>query len=91
MGSLKTDKDKLKAVSPKNLADAFKAPVLLIHGEYDSVVNRTQSEDMAKALKRAGKQVEYIELKDEGHSNWEVETHILYLESIEAFLQKHLR
>lgn len=90
MGNLKTDKDKLRAVSPKNLADAFQAPVLLLHGEYDSNVNRTQSEDMAKALKRAGKPVTYVELKDEGHSNWRVETDIIYLETIETFLQQHL-
>ena len=90
MGDPKTDKDKLKSVSPVYLAKQFKAPVLLVHGEYDSNVDISQSRKMRKALKKAGKAVEFLKLEDMGHSNWDLENEVLYLETVEAFVSKHL-
>jgi len=90
MGHPKTDKDKLKAVSPIYMADKFKDPVLLIHGEYDSIVDVSQSRKMHKVLKKAGVDVQFVELEDVGHYDWDLETEILYLETVEAFLEKHL-
>lgn len=90
MGNPDTDKQKLKDISPINMAELFKAPVLLIHGEYDGIVDVKHSELMLKALEKVGAQVEYLELEDEGHYNWEIETHELYLETIEDFLAKNL-
>lgn len=91
MGSLKTDKDKMDAVSPVRLADQFQAPVLLIHGEYDGIVKIAQSEDMEAALKKAGKSVVFVGLEKAGHNGWSVETEIEFLETVEAFLAKHLK
>ena len=45
---------------------------------------------MEKALKKAGKDVKFIELKDDGHGGWSLENEVLYLESIEAFLNQHI-
>ena len=91
MGDPKKDKAKLAATSPVKMAAQFKAPVLLVHGEYDGIVDFTQSRNMEKALKKAGADVELVKLKDVGHSGWDLETNILYLETVEAFLGKHLK
>lgn len=89
-GNPKTDAEILAEKSPVNLAENFKAPVLLIHGERDGIVHVEQSEIMEKALKNAGKDVTYIELDREGHSNWSLENEMIYYEAIDAFLEKHI-
>ncbi len=90
MGDPKLDKDKLKAASPINMAANFTAPVLLLHGEYDGVVDISQSKKMRKALKKAGKSVEFLKLEGEGHSRWDLDKRVLYHETIEKFLGQHL-
>ena len=89
-GDPKIDKEKLAQKSAVNMAGNFQAPVFLIHGEDDGIVHVEQSKDMEKALKKAGKEVKFIELKDEGHGGWSLENEVLYLESIEAFLNQHI-
>lgn len=89
-GDPKKDKDKLRAKSPVNLAAGFTAPVLLVHGAYDEVVYPEQSRKMKKALEKVGKKVTYVKLEDAGHSGWDVETSVLYLETVESFLREHI-
>jgi dipeptidyl aminopeptidase/acylaminoacyl peptidase len=57
----------LRDISPVRLATRADAPVLLIHGTDDTVVPIGQSREMAAALKRANKPVEFVELKGEDH------------------------
>lgn len=89
-GDPKADAENYAQKSPVNLAENFQAPVLLIHGELDGNVRVEQSKRMEKALKKAGKPVTFIELEDEGHGGWSLENEMIYLESIEAFLQEHI-
>ncbi len=90
MGNGEADKNTLEAVSPINYVGKFKAPVLLIHGENDKVVPFRQSKAMAKKLKKAGRQVEFIELKDEHHSLVTAAARIKTVESIVAFVDRHI-
>jgi len=53
--------------SPLRHADAFKAPVLLVHGDMDGNVFVDHSRDMASALRGAGKTVDYLEFKGLNH------------------------
>ena len=66
-GADASEKDELRAISPAHHADAFTAPVLLIHGKKDTVVNLKQSKTMYRALRKADKDVRLIELKGEDH------------------------
>ncbi len=50
--------ENLESISPEFHASKFKAPVLLIHGKMDTRVSYRQSENMYKALSKAGKEVE---------------------------------
>jgi len=89
-GAEASEKDILKAISPSEHADAFQAPVLLIHGERDTVVHIDQSKIMHKALRKAGKDVEFIKLKGEDHWLSQEETRIQTLQALSAFIAEHL-
>ena len=54
----------LKTISPIEFVGNFKVPVLLLHGEDDTVVDYNQSRTMEKALKDAGKDVTYGRLRN---------------------------
>jgi dipeptidyl aminopeptidase/acylaminoacyl peptidase len=45
-------------------------PIQVWHGSLDSSVPVARSRDMVKALKDAGAQVDYREIKDGGHEAW---------------------
>lgn len=80
----------LRAVSPARLAEQVKSPVLLIHGEDDTVVPVTQSRLMANALSKHNKAHEYIELKGGGHYLDYLPHRKQTFEAMETFLLRHL-
>ena len=77
-------------MSPVFHADAFKAPVLLIHGKKDTVVRIDQSKAMNKALRKAGKDVTFIQLKGEDHWLTQEDTRIEMLRAAAEFIERHL-
>jgi acetyl esterase/lipase len=54
--------------SPVDHASGAFAPLLLIHGDQDELVPFAQSEEMAGALRRAGKPVELIRVRNARHN-----------------------
>lgn len=89
MGHYKDDKEKLFAASPINFVDKINVPTLLVHGKYDDNVKFKQSEALYNKMKKADKNVKFIEL-DEGHSYWDLESEILYMDELEQFLSTYL-
>ncbi len=83
------EKKTLDEISPVNHVDKVTIPILLIHGKDDIIVDIGQSRKMERALKNAGKDVTFIELKGEDH--WQsVEAKRLEMSAaIIAFLEKH--
>ena len=79
----------LKLVSPINFAERANAPIMLIHGKDDVVVLYQQSVDMAAALRRAGKPVEFVTLAGEDHWLSKGETRLAMLQAAVAFVEKH--
>jgi dipeptidyl aminopeptidase/acylaminoacyl peptidase len=77
--------------SPRRRVGLIRAPVLLMHGEQDTVVPITQSEAMAQALQAHGKPFEFIRLPAEDHWLSRSPTRVRVLEETERFLQRHLR
>jgi len=90
IGSTWEDSEQLGATSPARQADKIKCPVLLMHGEGDTTVQIEQSEIMADAMKRAGKQVEFIRFPGEDHYFNLADTRIRFLKETEAFLKKYI-
>ncbi len=85
-----SDGDKILAMSPARHVAAIKAPILLIHGDKDTVVLPSQSQLMADRLKAAGKPHELVILADENHYLTRTATRIQTLEALERFLAKNL-
>jgi len=74
-----------------NRADRIRAPVLLAHGTKDRVVEVKQSTDMARALKRAGKNFEYVELEDADHSVMRGAERLKLFTAVDGFVTRNLR
>jgi acetyl esterase/lipase len=76
-------------ISPLRQAAHAYCPILLIHGKDDTVVPFYQSEEMEKALKAAGKTVEFVPF--EGQDHWELNeaSRISMMKDIVAFLDKY--
>ncbi|MET0356801.1 MAG: alpha/beta fold hydrolase [Cellvibrio sp.] len=84
------DKAAMAAVSPEEFADKFKAPVLLIHGVDDKRVSFKQSQQMNSALKKAKKNVTFVELKGEDHYLSNGPTRLKALEETMKFVNAHI-
>jgi dipeptidyl aminopeptidase/acylaminoacyl peptidase len=77
------------AISPANLARDADAPILLIHGKDDTTVPFAQSVDMADALRRAGKTVEFLPLDGADHWLLKENTRIAMAKASVAFVLKY--
>jgi dipeptidyl aminopeptidase/acylaminoacyl peptidase len=87
MGAGAVDDPKLADISPLAHVANIDAPVLLIHGKDDTVVPISQSEDMADALKKAGKTARFVKLDGEDHWLSRSETRLQMLTEAVAFLE----
>lgn len=76
-------------VSPRRNAARADAPILLIHGQDDTVVRFKQSAAMADALKDAGKPHELVVLREEDHWLSRAGTRKQMLEATMRFVQRH--
>jgi dipeptidyl aminopeptidase/acylaminoacyl peptidase len=89
MGAKDLDDPVLAKYSPAMHAAAADIPVLLIHGRDDTVVPLAQSNEMADALRRAGKPVELVVQNHADHWLSLGETRFQTLQATMAFLEKH--
>jgi pimeloyl-ACP methyl ester carboxylesterase len=76
--------------SPARAAGRIHIPILLIHGENDTVVPIAQSEKMARELGKLAKPVTFVRLKGEDHWLSRGETRLQVLKEIEKFLAANL-
>lgn len=81
--------DRWADVSPRRLAARADAPIMLIHGRDDTVVNFSHSAQMADRLKDSGKAYEFVELDSEDHWLSRSETRQRMLEAAVGFVEKH--
>jgi dipeptidyl aminopeptidase/acylaminoacyl peptidase len=84
------DSSKLASQSPANFASQVKTPILLIHSDKDTTVPIAQSQIEADALKRAGKQVEFVTLVGDDHYLEYPASRIQLLKEVERFLAAHI-
>ena len=90
IGHPKDDEDDIRAISPINLVEQAKHPLLLVHGENDSVVPPDQSEEMDEAMRKAGKSVRFVMLTNSGHSYYGKGEEKRYYSEILSFLRENL-
>ena len=85
-----TEEAVIEQGSPMRRAGELKAPVLLFHGDKDLNVYITHSEKMEKALKNAGRAVEFIRYKGVEHQIYRNKYRIDLLSRLGAFLDGHI-
>ncbi len=80
----------LKSRSALFKVQQIKAPLLIGQGMNDPRVVKAESDQMVEALRKAGKDVQYIVFPDEGHGFVRPENREKWFAATEAFLAKHL-
>jgi acetyl esterase/lipase len=90
IGGERGDKERLRLHSPLRRAEEVRIPVLLGHGADDPTVHVKQSQRMAKALRAAGRNVEFLEFPDEVHGFLLEANRIRWYEALIAFFEKNL-
>jgi dipeptidyl aminopeptidase/acylaminoacyl peptidase len=81
----------VKEGSPARNVDRIDVPVLLFHGDRDVNVGVGESRLMEKALKGAGKPVDYVEFKGLDHQLDDSVARAEMLEKSDAFLRSALK
>ncbi len=77
----------VKGMSPVDNVDKSDIPIMLYHGERDRQADTEHSRIFYRAMKRAGKDVEYVEIKEMWHTlPWRPEWHRQTLGIIESWL-----
>ena len=84
------DLEKMRAKSPLFKADQVVRPLFIVHGANDPRVTIDQSETMVQALRKAGKDVQYMVLPNEGHGISRPGNTIRFYRRLEVFLAQHL-
>lgn len=80
----------LSSVSPVPHAARLTRPLLIAHGEDDSIVPVSQSKKLVAALKKAGiASYEYVEYKGEGHGFADPVNQKDWFDRLDAFLARH--
>jgi len=79
-----------KTISPKHLVNKVTVPMLLISAKDDLTVNWENARDMHKAMKKNGKNSEYVSLNEGRHSMLTLKSRKTAMEAMEKFLDKHI-
>lgn len=90
VGNPVTDRERLDATSPALHADRIKCPLLIAQGANDPRVNKAESDQMVKALRNRGVEVEYIVKDNEGHGFQNEENRFDFYRAMERFFGKWL-
>jgi dipeptidyl aminopeptidase/acylaminoacyl peptidase len=90
VGDVEKDSVMLREVSPVFHVDKIKAPLFIAQGANDPRVNVDESDQMVKAMKEKGVEVEYLVKKDEGHGFRNEENRFEFYRAMEKFLNQQL-
>jgi dipeptidyl aminopeptidase/acylaminoacyl peptidase len=91
VGDSDADREMFRKYSPALQADKVKAAVLLTMGSNDVRVPQVHGDSFASALENAGKNVEYVIYKGEGHGYNKDENVFDFYRRLEKFFARHLK
>jgi dipeptidyl aminopeptidase/acylaminoacyl peptidase len=77
--------------SPKTHLHQMTCPMLVIQGRNDPRVVAAESEDLARELRKQGKEIELLIFEDEGHDVLKYENRVACYNAITDFFAKHLQ
>jgi dipeptidyl aminopeptidase/acylaminoacyl peptidase len=90
VGDPDTEPEFLDSISPLFKADQIRRPLLIAQGANDPRVKQAESEQIVKAMRDRGQEVEYLLFEDEGHGFARPENRLRFYGYAEKFLAKHL-
>lgn len=90
VGDPDKEKEFLESRSPLFKAHQIRIPLLIAQGANDPRVKMSESEQIVQAVRKAGKEVQYIVFPDEGHGFARPENRMKFYAVAEAFLAKYL-
>lgn len=90
-GSLATDRDFLREVSPIHHVAKIKAPLMVIQGANDPRVPKTEADQMVAILRERNHPVEYLLFADEGHGIAKLSNRIKSFTATAAFLDRYVK
>ncbi len=92
MGDPTTEEGKQQLIrqSPLFSADQIVAPLMVVQGQNDPRVKKTESDQIVVALRERGFPVEYLNAPDEGHGFARPENNLAFVAAKERFLARHL-
>jgi len=90
VGDLKTNREKLRAMSPYRLASQIRRPVLIAHGASDVRVPIDHADKMRSALAAAKVPYEWVVYDDEAHGFLREANRFDFYGKVERFLAQHM-
>jgi dipeptidyl aminopeptidase/acylaminoacyl peptidase len=90
VGDPETEEEFLKSRSPLFSAEKIIIPMLIAQGANDPRVKQAESEQIVDALRKKGKEVNYMLFPDEGHGFNRPENRLKFYAEAEKFLAKYL-
>ncbi|MDD5361282.1 MAG: S9 family peptidase [Ignavibacteria bacterium] len=91
VGNPEKDSALFKSISPVFHTDKIKAPLFVAQGKNDPRVNINESDQMVKAMRDRGLEVEYLVKDNEGHGFRNEENRFDFYAGMEKFFAKHLK
>jgi acetyl esterase/lipase len=82
------DGELLERLSPLRRVDALIAPLLVVHGDNDTNVPVSESEQIVDALRQAGRDVRYLRFSDDGHGIVKRENRVTLVVTISEWLTR---
>jgi len=80
----------LTDLSPLHRLDGLRAPLLVVHGEYDTNVPVTESRQLVAALAARGAEHRYLEFPGEGHELLRTANRVAFVQASVAWVAQHL-
>ena len=90
VGDIEKEEQFLKDRSPLFKADKITKPLLIGQGANDPRVKQAESDQIVEAMRKNGKEVQYVVYPDEGHGFQRPENRLHFFAVAEQFLAKHL-
>jgi dipeptidyl aminopeptidase/acylaminoacyl peptidase len=90
MGHPRDHRAQYRAGSPIHRVEQIEVPVFIAHGELDERVHPAQAVEFVEALRRLGRQFEYVTYPTEGHGLLRTEPFLHFHRRLERFLDWYL-
>jgi dipeptidyl aminopeptidase/acylaminoacyl peptidase len=89
-GDPDTDRALLRELSPLHGVERLVAPLLVVHGEYDTNVPLVEAEQIVRALRERGAAPGFLLFPDEGHEIQGVANRVTFVREVARWLTGHL-